>query len=157
MQRMIEDYYKKYYTPLITRRGEVYDNNFEIAKSIVSWKNKIQQSWENITLDSLIVPDADNKPLEFGKHFVAEISLSIPNLSPDDIGAEIIMGNKVNGEVSTISFKHELAMISTEENKVKFKCEFPLENTGVYDYAFRIFPKNSNLKYRMDFPLVKWI
>lgn len=157
MQRMVEDYYAKYYGPLVNRRNEVYQNGFEIAKELVSWKSKVKQSWENISLDSLIIPDADNKPLEFGKHFVAEISLNIPNLDPSDIGAEIVMGNKVNGEVSKITFKHELEMSGYEDNKVRFTCEFPLENTGVYDYAFRIFPKNSMLKYRMDFPLVKWI
>ncbi len=157
MQRMLEDYYKLYYSPLFKRKEELYSNNFTPAVDLVVWKNKLQNAWDNITLDSLIIPDADNKPLEFGKHFVAEISLNIPNLDPIDIGAEIIMGNKVNGEVTKISFKDELKVVKFENGKVVFKCEFPLEHTGVYDYAFRIFPKNSLLKYRMDFPLVKWI
>ena len=157
MQRMLEDYYAKYYSPLFTRREELYHDNYKSAKELVIWKNKLQNEWGNISLDSLLIPDADNKPLEFGKHFVAEITLNIPNLNPKDIGAEIIMGNKVNGEVQKISFKHELTYVKAENGKVKFRCEFPLEHTGVYDYAFRIFPKNNLLKYRMDFPLVKWI
>ncbi|MBC8319605.1 MAG: alpha-glucan family phosphorylase [Bacteroidetes bacterium] len=157
MQRMLEDYYNKYYSPLFDRRNELYANKFAVAKSLVAWKSKVQKSWENISLDSLIVPDADNKPLEFGKHFVAEITLNIPGLEPADIGAEIVMGNKSNGDVKKIDFKSELKLSDAEDGKAKFKCEFPLEHTGVYDYAFRIFPKNSSLRYRMDFPLVKWI
>ncbi len=157
MQRMLEDYYEQYYTPLFNRRNEIYKNNFTPAKNIVAWKNKMLSSWENISLNSLIIPDADNKPLEFGQHFIAEISLNIPGIDALDIGAEIIMGNKVNGEVQKISFKDELKLISSESGKAVFKCEFPLEHTGVYDYAFRIYPKNKLLKYRMDFPLVKWI
>lgn len=157
MQRMLEDYYSLYYTPLSERRKQIYSNNFEAAKSLVDWKNKVKNLWANISVDSLIIPDADNKPLEFGNHFVAELILNIPGLDPTDVGAEIIMGNKVNGEVNHISFKAELTLKKNVIGKAMFSCEFPLEHTGVYDYAFRIFPKNDLLKYRMDFPLVKWV
>jgi len=157
MQRMIEDYYKNFYSRLFERRNEIYTNDLAPAKELVIWKNKVQNAWDNISLDTLIVPDADNKPLEFGKHFAAEITLNIPGLDPTDIGAEIVMGNKVNEEVKKITFKSQLKLMASEEGKAKFKCEFPLEHTGVYDYAFRIFPTNSLLRYRMDFPLIKWI
>ncbi len=157
MQRMLEDYYKNYYKPLFERRKELYTNEFEPAKALVEWKNKVRNCWENITLESLIVPDADTKPLEFGKHFSAEITLNIPGLNSTDIGAEIVMGNKVNDEVEKITFKSQLKLTASEEGKAIFKCEFPLEHTGVYDYAFRIFPTNKRLRYRMDFPLIKWI
>jgi len=157
MQRMIEDYYKNFYSRLFSRRNELYTNGFKPAKELVTWKNKVHNAWEKISLDSLIVPDADNKPLEFGKHFSAEITLNIPELDPTDIGAEIVMGNKVNEEVKKIAFKSQLKLINSEAGKATFKCEFPLEHTGVYDYAFRIFPTNKLLRYRMDFPLIKWI
>jgi len=157
MQRMIEDYYKNFYSRLFERRNEIYTNDLAPAKELVIWKNKVQNAWDNISLDTLIVPDADNKPLEFGKHFAAEITLNISGLDPTDIGAEIVMGNKVNEEVKKITFKSQLKLMASEEGKAKFKCEFPLEHTGVYDYAFRIFPTNSLLRYRMDFPLIKWI
>ncbi len=157
MQRMLEDYYNNYYLHLFERREELYKNQFAPAKELVIWKKKVQAAWENISLESLIIPDADNKPLEFGKHFKAEITLNIPKLSSSDIGVEIVMGNKIDGDVDKITFKNQLKAIAAEEGKAKFKCEFPLETTGVYDYAFRIFPKNKLLRYRMDFPLIKWI
>jgi hypothetical protein len=157
MQRMLEDYYSNFYSSLFDRRNELYANAFAPAISLVEWKNKVQNSWENISLESLIIPDADNKPLEFGRHFAAEITLNIPGLDSNDIGVEIVMGNKVNDNVEKITFKNQLKLVSSEKGKVKFKCEFPLEHTGVYDYAFRIFPSNKLLRYRMDLPLVKWI
>ncbi len=154
---MLEDYYNNFYSSLFIRKNEIYNNEFTPAKELVLWKNKVELAWENISLDTLIVPDADNKPLEFGKHFAAEITLNIPGLNPNDIGAEIVMGNKVNENVEKITFKSQLKLVDSDEGTAKFKCEFPLEHTGVYDYAFRIFPSNKLLKYRMDFPLVKWI
>ncbi len=157
MQRMLEDYYNNFYNPLLKRKKQFYKDDFSAAKSLVAWKKKLSKAWEDISIDSLIIPDADNKPLEFGKHFIAEISLNIPGLDPSDLGVEIIMGNKANGEVKKVSMKYQLTRIPSEEGKAKFRCEFPLEHTGVYDYAFRLYPCNKLLKYRMDFPLVKWI
>jgi glycogen phosphorylase/synthase len=157
MQRMLEDYYSQFYNPLFKRKSQFYKDDFSVAKSLVTWKKKLLNAWENISIDTLIIPDADNKPLEFGKHFIAEIILNIPGLDDSDLGVELIMGNKTNGEVKKVSFKHELTRIKSENGKAKFRCEFPLEHTGVYDYAFRLYPSNKLLKYRMDFPLIKWI
>ncbi len=157
MQRMLEDYYNLYYNPLIERYEQMYSNDFENARQLVLWKDSIRRNWDNIKVESLVVPDADNKPLEFGKHFTAEISMDLGGIDPKDIRVEIIMGNKVNGNVDKILFKYDLHHIKSNSKVAKYRCEFPLEHTGVYDYAFRIYPKNKNLKYRMDFPLVKWV
>lgn len=157
MQRMIEDYYNKYYYSLVHRRDQMYADNYRKSRELVEWKKKMLESWENISIVSLAIPDADKKPITFGKLFSAEILLKIPGLSASDLGAEIVMGNKINENIDKVTFKRELEVDDSPEGTVKFRCEFPFENTGVFDYAFRIFPKNKLLKYRMDFPLVKWI
>lgn len=157
MQRMIEDYYNQYYSSLVHRRDQMYADSFKNSRELVEWKKKMTDSWENISIMSLVIPDADKKPITFGKLFSAEILLQIPGLVPSDLGAEIVMGNKTNGNIDKVTFKRELEIVDSPEGTVKFRCEFPFENTGVFDYAFRIFPNNKLLKYRMDFPLVKWI
>jgi hypothetical protein len=35
--------------------------------------------------------------------------------------------------------------------------ELPLVRIGVFDYAFRVFPKNPLLANRQDFSLMMWI
>lgn len=157
MQRMLEDYYRLFYNPLFERQEHMYKNDFENARNLVVWKDNIRRNWENISVELLEIPDADNKPLEFGKQFVAKVGLKLPGISPSDIGVEIVMGNKVNDTVERLSLKYDLEYIKSEADLEIFSCEFPLEHTGVYDYAFRIYPKNKDLRYRMDFPLVKWV
>ena len=95
--------------------------------------------------------------MEFGTRFYAEIVLDLAGLSKDDIGIEIVMGNRKNGDLKSILFKQELESTYIGEVKAKYVCEFPLRHAGVYDYSFRVFPKNENLVYRMDFPLLHWI
>ncbi len=103
------------------------------------------------------VPDSNKGFIKFGEHFSSEIILSIPGLDISDIGVEILMGNKTNGDVKNIDFKMELEPVEFNNGKAKYICEFPLKNAGVHDYSFRIFPKHPDLIYRMDFPLVKWV
>ena len=76
---------------------------------------------------------------------------------PQMIPPEILMGNKTNGDVKDITFKQELEATEFGDGKAKYHCEFPLQNAGVHDFAFRIYPKHPDLQHRMDFPLVKWV
>ncbi|PLX10162.1 MAG: alpha-glucan family phosphorylase [Marinilabiliales bacterium] len=157
MQRMVNDYYSNFYQALFDRKELVYKDDFKVARDLVDWKKTILNKWSNIKIDSLDVPDVDKGAVEFGTMFHAEIILDLAGLSKDDIGIEIVMGNSNGGGLKKVMFKEELVSTYIGEVKAKYVCEFPLRNAGVYDYSFRVFPKNKNLVYRMDFPLIHWI
>ncbi len=157
MQRMVDDYYDRYYSRLFKTSTRMRSDGYNHARELISWKNKIRNHWDNISVESLIVPDSNKGALAFGKDFVAEITLNIPGLDIEDIGVEILMGNKTNGDVDKITYHRELDRVSFEQGKAIFSTRFLPQNAGVHDYAFRIFPKHPDLQYRMDFPLVKWV
>jgi hypothetical protein len=157
MQRMVDDYYERFYGPLFKTGKRMRGDGYKNAHKIVNWKNKILNSWDKISVDKLEVPDPNKGALAFGDNFVAEIILNIPGLEIDDIGVEILMGNKTNGHVEKLSHKQALDPVEFKDGKAKYACDFRLQNAGVHDYAFRIYPKHPDLVYRMDFPLVKWI
>ena len=157
MQRMLDDYYNNFYGKLFERGKLVIDNDFNKARELVNWKNRVLQHWNNISVESLDVPDVEKGPVEFGTMFNAEIILNLAGLNTNDIGIEILMGNKKDEEVKTIAFKQELKAEDIGDGKAKYTCDFALKNAGVYDYTFRIFPKNDLLAYRMDFPLTNWV
>ncbi len=157
MQRMLNVYYNLFYSKLLKTGGFMQSDGYEHARKLVHWKNKVKAAWDSISVESLAVPDVNKGPVEYGKNFMAELTLNIPGLDPKDIGVEILMGSKANGDVKNIDFKKELDLVEKGENKAKFTVTFPLTTTGVMDYAFRIYPKHPYLQYRMDFPLVKWV
>ncbi len=157
MHRMLNDYYNQYYTPLLQNSALYAAGGYKKAKELSLWKEKVLRAWDQISVESITIPDPEKDAIPFGKHFVSEISLNIPGLNPEDIGVEILMGNRVNGDIDKITFKKELTLQVSGSGKAVFSCSFPLTHAGVYDYSFRIFPKHPLLKYRMDFPLVKWI
>ena len=157
MQRMLNDYYQQFYKPLFENAITLKKNHFQAAEELAQWKLKLTQAWPDIKVNSILVPDTTRGAMPYGKHFVAEVVLDIANLHPEDLGAEIIMGNKTNGDIDKIVFSQTMDGQLIDGGKMRFYCEFPLTHSGIIDYAFRLFPKHPLLRHRMDFPLVKWI
>ena len=157
MQRMLNDYCEKFYSKLLISGKRMREEGYENARNLVAWKNKISKAWDKISVESLAVPDTSKGPMGFGDSFHAELILNLPGLTTKDIGVEILMGNKTNGDVEKINYKQELKAHDMENEKAKYSCSFTLKHAGVQDYAFRIYPKHPYLQFRMDFPLVKWV
>ncbi|MCK4407316.1 MAG: alpha-glucan family phosphorylase, partial [Bacteroidales bacterium] len=157
MKRMLDDYYRKFYNKMSSRSIKLQANNFEKAYEIAEWKKKIQNNWKNIKIISVALPDSTQRPLVLGDTFKAEITLDLNGLNASDIGVEVLFGQKENDKVEEIMFSKELNLLESNENITKYFCEVPILKPGVFDYVFRIFPKNAFLPHRQDFGLIKWI
>ncbi len=157
MKRQLDDYIRQYYNPLFKRSRIMAGKNYEMARHIASWKRKVLRGWDSIEVVSVKTPDSNQKPLSLGESFKAEIILDLNELSGTDIGIEVLFGKKVNDEVREPSFKEEMNLMRSEKNIVSFSCDIPINQAGVYDFAFRLFPKSPLLPHRQDFNLVKWI
>ncbi len=157
MKRQLDDYYRQYYRPLEERTAKMLAKNFEMARHIASWKRNVISGWDSIQVVSVSVPNSNQKPLILGQSFEAEIILDLDELSGTDVGVEVLFGKKVNDEVLDPILVRELTHVRTEKNMVTFACEIPFTIAGVYDYAFRLFPKNPLLPHRQDLNLIRWI
>jgi hypothetical protein len=157
MKRQLDDYIRQYYNPLFKRSRIMAGKNYEMARHIASWKRKVMRGWESIEVVSVKTPDSNVKPLSLGESFKAEIVLDLNELSGTDIGIEVLFGKKINDEVKEPSFKEEMTLMRSEKNLVSFACDIPINQAGVYDFVFRLFPKSPLLPHRQDFNLVKWI
>jgi phosphorylase/glycogen(starch) synthase len=157
MKRQLDDYIRQYYNPLFKRSRIMAGKNYEMARHIASWKRKVLRGWESIEVVSVKIPDSNQKPLSLGESFKAEIILDLNELSGTDIGIEVLFGKKINDEVKEPSFKEEMTLMRSEKNIVSFTCDIPINQAGVYDFVFRLFPKSPLLPHRQDFNLVRWI
>jgi hypothetical protein len=85
--------------------------------------------------------------------------IDIGALSPDEIGIEVLFieKRKDQEDFDKIVFKSELSIIETKGKQVTFSCKIPITQSGVYEEGFRIYPKNTLLASRLDFPILKWV
>jgi glycogen phosphorylase/synthase len=157
MKRMLRDYHHQFYHKLAERNALMRNGNFSQARILSSWKRRVMVHWDNISVEEKILPDSTVSPLNLGEQFNAKITLHAPGLEADDLGMEVVFGRKVNDVVDRILFKEPLKPTAIGHGKVAFECSLTVNQTGVFDYAFRLYPNHPLLPYRMDFPLVKWI
>ncbi|MBN1339907.1 MAG: alpha-glucan family phosphorylase [Bacteroidales bacterium] len=152
MRRMMNDYQSKYYEKLIRRSADIRNANFRKAREIEAWKQHVLDNWDDIEVVSRDISESGLQPLNQGDDFSAGIVLNVRNLRPENIGVELIF-SKGNGE---ILFSKELDLVSSEKKTARYTCRFPLSSSGIFNFAFRIFPKADFLPHRQDFGLVKW-
>jgi glycogen phosphorylase/synthase len=157
MRRMVDDYFSRYYDGLIKRSIELKENDYEKIRQLAAWKRKVVRGWDSVEVISVSIPDSTKKPLRLGENFIAEIVLNVNELIPSDLGLEVIFGHKVNDEVKRIAFIEEMAVAGVDGNIVTYFTEIRTEQAGVYDFAFRLYPKHPLLPHRQDFNLVRWI
>lgn len=156
MKRMLDDYITQYYTKLFERSEKMKADNYQLVRDIAAWKRRMIRDWNNIEVLRVEVPDSTNEPLNVGDLFKAKVTLDLNGISSADIGIEILFGQKENDEVKTIYFSKELQLIKGQGKEAVFVVEFPGERAGVYDYAFRIFPKHELLPHWQDLHMVTW-
>jgi phosphorylase/glycogen(starch) synthase len=156
-KRMIDDYFAKYYTKLFERSKKMKENDYEMAKKISLWKKKMIRGCESIEVVSVNMPDSSQRPFKLGERFVAEIVLDLNEISPNDIGIEVIFGQKEMDEVKEIFYKNEMEIVKVEDRQVTYRTQIFITRSGVFDYSFRMFPKNPLLPHRQDFNLTRWI
>ncbi|OFX60196.1 MAG: alpha-glucan phosphorylase [Bacteroidetes bacterium GWA2_30_7] len=157
MRRQIDDYYKNYYNKLFERSKGLIANDYENVRKISKWKKKIIRSWKSIEVVSVNVPDSNAKPLHLGDKFNAEVILNLHELTSEDIGIEIVFGQKVMDAVREALIINELKIEDLKNGHTRYYCQIKSTHTGVFDYSFRIFPKHKLLPHRQDFGLVRWI
>jgi len=157
MKRMLDDYFEKFYSKLGARSHSLTKDDYREAKVIVEWKSRINQSWENIEVQSVKAPDPTIRPLRFGENFIAEIKLGTPGIEAGEVGIELLVGKKLHDRIDELLFTEELNIVESGPGWARYRVDVPIYRAGVYDFTFRIFPKNPLLPHRMDFSLLKWI
>jgi hypothetical protein len=115
------------------------------------------RGWDSIEVISINTTNTNKKALSLGEKFFVEVKLRINELNEKDLGVELLFGQKVNDEVEKISSRYDMEITSNENDIVTFYFEKPAEMVGVYDFAFRLYPKNALLAHRQDFSLMKWL
>ncbi|MEZ5198648.1 MAG: alpha-glucan family phosphorylase [Bacteroidales bacterium] len=157
MKRMLDDYYNQFYNKLFERHNALKQDNYQPAKAIRRWKEHMVENWEKVDVISVRIPDSSASPLDLGDEFAVEIVLNTHDIAAENIGIDLVIGQKVNDRVTEIFQKEELRLVKKSGVKATYSTSKKMKVSGVFDFAFRIFPKADFLPHRQDFNLVKWI
>jgi phosphorylase/glycogen(starch) synthase len=157
-KRMLRDYQEKYYDKFYERMLRMKANDYELTKEISSWKKRVYRSWESIEVLSVTMPDISKETIVLGKTYKGEVALDLNELSPEDIGVELVIAEMITAENQIkLLLKQDFKLVSTEGNIATYSVDIVPTKTGAYDLGVRVYPKHPELPHRQDFNLVKWI
>ncbi|MBD5267044.1 MAG: glycosyltransferase family 1 protein [Bacteroides sp.] len=154
MKRMIDDYIDRFYDKEARRTNKLKANNFALAKEIVEWKEKVAAAWSGVKVES-IEETSEGGYGKTGDSYTTTIVLDTNGLGRD-LEIEMVVYKAENGEenmVVTEPFK----VVGQEGNKLTYQLKSKMRESGVFRYAFRVYPWNPNMPHRQDFAYVLWV
>jgi hypothetical protein len=158
MNRMLRDYIDRFYLKLFKRSKVLKEKENLVPKELALWKHKILENWKNIKVLEYDFPDVTREEFVVGNTYTGKVVLDLAGLSADEIGVEMVHTVSGNGnEAQLFRGKEEFKCTHVEGSRAEYTFVQKVNETGVFDIGFRIFPKHKHIPHRMDFPLVRWI
>lgn len=155
--RMLTDYLDKYYLPLSERGRGLKEDDFRKAKEIAEWKRRMRREWKNVEALSFVRFDSSHHSVFLGEKIHSEVTLSIGEISPEEIGVEIIVATMDRDGNIRIEDKYEMSPVEYKDGIAKYGVEIVPDRSGQFSIAGRFYAKNPELPHRQDFDLVRWL
>lgn len=157
MKRMMDDYFARFYNKLATRGAALKKNNFAEAKAVAEWKRNVAQRWQGVHLVDRDVFDTDNYSLTLGESFQVNIKVYCNGLDPKDLGVEALFYKRHSETNLELRQAMQLQLKDGKGDIATFTAEITPDMSGVFEYGFRLYPKNEKLPHRQDLALIKWL
>ena len=155
---MLRDYIDRFYMKLYDRTLSLRKDDFRIPKDLANWKHRILSHWKDIKVLEYEIPDVTREEFVVGNTYTGKVVLDLGSLSADEIGVEMVHTKSKSGEDHSVFRGTEQFKCTRQEGSVaEYTFVQNVEETGLFDIGFRIYPKNDLVPHRMDFPLVRWI
>lgn len=154
MKRQLDDYIDRFYRPEAERSHKLQANNFAEAREIVAWKEEVASRWDQIQVISSSIGDGTNGILRTGSRLVAKCAIDTKGLA-DSLGVELVVYREHDGE-STFDKAIQLDAVKTENGITYYELDTDFTDAGIFNFAFRMYPKNVKLPHRQDFAYLRW-
>ena len=153
MKRMIDDYIDRFYNKEGVRSKHLKANNFEVAKKIVAWKERIASLWNGIKVFDVITTDKTNTTT--GDKFTTKVIVDTNGIGKD-LHVELVVYKTEDG-VEKLWRTEQFEVVKEEGNVITYELNDSVIDAGVFRFGYRIYPTMKELPHRMDFAYCKWV
>ncbi len=153
--RMVKEYTEKLYVPAYNNYTKLSENDYEKAKSLIIWKQKIINEWLKIKIININYDE--NKTYEVGTNVEVSATIDLSNLSPEDVLVELFYGSLdatgdlTEGKSIIMNFKSKL-----DANLYDYQGEIKCSQSGEQGFAIRVLPKHEELINKFYPGLIQW-
>ena len=158
MNRMLRDYIDRFYLKLFERSKKLKEKDRLIPKELALWKHRILSEWKGIKVVEYDFPDINREEFRVGHSYTGKVLLDLGKLSAEEIGVEMVHTRGGDGDEPRIFVGTEdFECTRIDGSLAEYTFVQNVDETGVFDIGFRIYPKHELIPHRMDFPVVRWI
>lgn len=151
--RMVEEYFYKFYLKSYETRKELMKDDWKKAKEFAAWKMNLSNNWNKIKFES-IVQENKNGDMKVGDNYVISADIDLAELTQKDVDVQIYFG-KVEDNTQQNSFV-KMKYVSKKDTIYKYKGEIPCDTTGHFGFTLRILPDHPLLINAFELGLIKW-
>ena len=156
MSRMMHDYIERFYAPEAARTKKLKADNYALARKIASWKEMVASKWDSIhTEGDIEVSDNLRNATSNGENIEVKLRLNTAGLGRS-LGVEMVLYQEIDGETK-FAEAYPFKVVAEDGDVLTFHLKEAIKYSGVFRYAFRVFPWNENMPHRQDFAYLKWI
>lgn len=158
-QRMLMNYTDAFYVPAIDSSIRLSQNNFEPARQVSNWLDKMSHSWDKISIKSVDIPISDSE-LYVGQKLPISLEVYLGEISPSDVSIELISG-RLNAQEQITHFQpivlsHNSGNSASPNGTYLFSGEVTLAESGRFGVSARILPKNNILPHSIRPKMISW-
>ena len=150
--RMVKEYYEKFYVPAHRAAGKLRDNG-RLAE-LARWRRDVEENWPRvrIALD-------DFKPemeIHSGTRIPVRALVWLGDLKPEDVDVQLYTGTADGETVFKEGRAVSMQLDSKSGASYVFKGEASAYGSGRHDLAVRIIPRHPDLVNPFMPPLIQW-
>lgn len=158
INRMVREYALRVYFPAETRSNEFLGNKAQKAKDLATWKQRLQQNWRDVRIESVEAADAVDKKVQVGDDMRVRAWVQLGNhLKPEDLTVQIYhgpldpSGEITEGEVVPMSFGDE-----QKGTSCLFSGAIRYFKSGRHGFTVRVLPHHDDLVTPFETGLLHW-
>ncbi|MDR3047240.1 MAG: alpha-glucan family phosphorylase [Bacteroidales bacterium] len=156
MKRQLMDYSEQFYSRLETQVDKLHTEDLAQVTSLVKWKKKILNDWENIEVFEIQSPDTFSPNFLMGEDLRFRVSLKLGNILPEEIKLEVVFVNKNDNGVA-FAYKIPFTFEKMEHNIAIYSTQMDSHKVGTWNWAIRMVPSHPLLANILSSKLVKWL
>ena len=154
--RMVADYFNKFYTNASRRYINMTSDNFKKSKELKSWKDNIYSKWSKVSFENTM-SEMPSRNLQVGSKFEVKTIVNLGNIVPDSVRVELYHGKlSMKDEITEptiVEMKHSSDL---GNGRHSFIGSLECVNTGQSGYAIRMYPYHKDLGYKFDMKMIIW-
>jgi len=153
--RMTNQYYERFYSPLIASAERLSSNGFAALTERVLNSNKLARAWTGLRIESAAVSNLADEKLPLGEPLIVTVRVHHPDLSAEDLLVQVVSG--MSDGTNEIDAPSITSLEHTSDGV--WRGHFVPDQSGPHCYGIRVAPRHPERpdEINMALRLVTWV